>query len=175
MAHSYSHLFGLPTTGLRYFTVYGPWGRPDMSPWLFTSAILEGRPIDVFNHGKMRRDFTYIDDIAQGTVRVLDQVAAPDPGFDSAHPDPASSRAPYRVYNIGNHTPVELMTFIGTIESSLGLEAKKNFLPMQSGDVVATYADVEALRQAVGFEPKTPLAVGISHWVDWYKSYTGRT
>jgi UDP-glucuronate 4-epimerase len=175
MAHSYSHLFGLPTTGLRYFTVYGPWGRPDMSPWLFTSAILEGRPIDVFNHGKMRRDFTYIDDIAQGTVRVLDQVAAPDPNFDSAHPDPASSRAPYRVYNIGNHTPVELMTFIGTIESSLGLEAKKNFLPMQSGDVVATYADVEALRQAVGFEPKTPLAVGIARWVEWYKSYTGRT
>ncbi|TCS70996.1 UDP-glucuronate 4-epimerase [Sulfuritortus calidifontis] len=173
MAHSYSHLYGLPTTGLRYFTVYGPWGRPDMSPWLFTSAILDGRPIDVFNHGKMQRDFTYIDDIAEGTVRVLDKIAAPNPAFDTNAPDPGSSYAPYRVYNIGNHTPVELMDFIGTIEKSLGVEAKKNFLPMQNGDVVATYADVEDLRREVGFEPKTDLAVGIGRWVDWYKKYPG--
>ena len=172
MAHSYSHLYGLPTTGLRYFTVYGPWGRPDMSPWLFTSSILEGRPIDVFNHGKMQRDFTYIDDIAEGTVRVLDRIAAPNPAFDTACPDPGSSYAPYRVYNIGNHQPVELMTFIQTIESALGIEAKKNFMPMQAGDVVATWADVEALRQDVGFEPKTPLAEGIVHWVRWYHSYS---
>ena len=129
MAHSYSHLYGLPTTGLRYFTVYGPWGRPDMSPWLFTSAILEDRPIDVFNHGKMQRDFTYIDDIAEGTIRVLDHIAQPDPEFDKGHPDPCSSYAPFRVYNIGNHTPIELMEFIRTIENALGKEAKKNFLP----------------------------------------------
>ncbi len=173
MAHSYSHLYGLPTTGLRYFTVYGPWGRPDMSPWLFTSAILEGRSIDVFNHGKMRRDFTYVDDIAEGTVRVLDKIAAPDPAFSTDAPDPGSSYAPYRVYNIGNHTPVELMDFIGTIEKSLGIEAKKNFLPMQDGDVVATYADVEDLKRDVGFEPKTPLADGIARWAAWYKAYTG--
>ena len=163
MAHSYSHLYGLPTTGLRFFTVYGPWGRPDMSPWLFTSAILEGRTIDVFNHGKMQRDFTYIDDIADGTVRVLDRVA---------QPNPASSYAPYKVYNIGNHTPVELMTFIQTIEESLGQVAKKNFLPMQPGDVVATYADVANLHADTGFEPKTELFNGIGHWTDWYKSFT---
>jgi len=175
MAHSYSHLFGLPTTGLRFFTVYGPWGRPDMSPWLFTSAIVEGRTIDVFNHGKMRRDFTYIDDIAEGTVRALDKVAAPNPGFNTHKPDPASSYAPFRVYNIGNHTPVELMTFISTIETALGQEAKKNFLPMQSGDVVATYADVEALKQDVGFEPKTTLVDGIINWVSWYNVYTNLT
>jgi UDP-glucuronate 4-epimerase len=154
MAHSYSRLYRLPTTGRRYFTVYGPWGRPDMSPWLFTSAILEGRSIDVFNHGKMRRDFTYIDDIAEGTVRVLDRIAAPYPDFDAAVPDPDSSHAPYRIYNIGNHQPVALMT----IESALGMQAKKNFLPMQAGDVVATYADVEALARDVGFEPHTSLA-----------------
>ena len=171
MAHSYSHLYGLPTTGLRYFTVYGPWGRPDMSPWLFTSAILEGRPIDVFNHGKMRRDFTYVEDIAEGTVRVLDRIATPNPDFDTDAPDPGSSYAPFRVYNIGNHEPVELMTFIGTIEQALGLEAKKNFLPMQNGDVVATYADVEALKQDVGYEPRTPLAFGVDRWVAWYRSY----
>jgi len=171
MAHSYSHLYGLPTTGLRYFTVYGPWGRPDMSPWLFTSAILEGRAIDVFNHGKMQRDFTYIDDIAEGTVRVLDKVATPNPSYNNDQPDPSSSYAPFRVYNIGNHTPVELMTFIKTIEDALGQEAKKNFLPMQNGDVVATYADVEALRQDVDFEPQTPLAEGIANWVAWYRSY----
>jgi UDP-glucuronate 4-epimerase len=173
MAHSYSHLYGLPTTGLRYFTVYGPWGRPDMSPWLFTSAILEDRTIDVFNMGKMQRDFTYIDDIAEGTVRVLDRVSAPNPEFDTDAPDPSSSYAPFKVYNIGNHEPVELMTFIGTIEAALGKEAKKNFLPMQPGDVVATYADVEELKRDVGFEPKTPLVDGIATWAEWYRAYHG--
>ncbi len=174
MAHSYSHLYGLPTTGLRYFTVYGPWGRPDMSPWLFSSAILDGRPIDVFNHGKMQRDFTFIDDIAEGTVRVLDRVAAPDPYFDSGNPDAGSSRAPYRVYNIGNHQPVELMTFIETIEKTLGRDAKKNFLPMQAGDVLATYADVADLRRDTGFEPLTSLADGIARWATWFRQYVSR-
>jgi UDP-glucuronate 4-epimerase len=172
MAHSYSHLFGLPTTGLRYFTVYGPWGRPDMSPWLFTSAILEGRPINVFNHGKMQRDFTYVDDIAEGTVRALDRIASPSATFDSAHPDPASSFAPYKVYNIGNHQPIELMRFIESIEQALGQEAQKIFLPMQAGDVQATYADVEDLRRDVGFEPKTPLSEGIARWASWFREYT---
>ena len=171
MAHSYSHLFGLPTTGLRYFTVYGPWGRPDMSPWLFTSAILEGRPINVFNHGKMQRDFTYVEDIAEGTVRAMDRVAAPNMDFNSDKPDPGSSRAPYRVYNIGNHQPVELMTFIETIEKALGREAQKNFLPMQAGDVLATYADIDDLRRDVGFEPKTPLCEGIARWTAWFREY----
>ena len=174
MAHSYSHLFGLPTTGLRYFTVYGPWGRPDMSPWLFTSAILEGRPIDVFNHGRMQRDFTYVDDIAEGTVRTMDRIAAANPGFDSSKPDPGSSRAPYRVYNIGNHQPVELMSFIETIEKALGKEARKNFLPMQAGDVLSTYADVDDLRNDVGFAPKTTLEQGIARWVDWFREYAHR-
>lgn len=171
MAHTYSHLYGLPTTGLRYFTVYGPWGRPDMSPWLFTSAILEGRTIDVFNHGKMQRDFTYIDDIAEGTVRVLDRIATSSPDFFTDIPDPGTSYAPYRVYNIGNHQPVELMDFIKTIEEVLGQEAKKNFLPLQPGDVVATYADVEDLRRDIGFEPKTPLVEGIAKWGAWYRRF----
>lgn len=171
MAHTYSHLYGLPTTGLRFFTVYGPWGRPDMSPWLFTSAILEGRPIDVFNHGKMRRDFTYVEDIAEGTVRVLDHLPQPNPAFDRAAPDPASSYAPYKVYNIGNHQPVELMSFIKTIEDALGQEAQKNFLPMQPGDVEATYADIEELKRDVGFEPKTVLSDGIARWTAWYRQY----
>ncbi len=175
MAHSYSHLFRLPTTGLRYFTVYGPWGRPDMSPWLFTSAILEGRSIDVFNHGKMQRDFTYVDDIAEGTVRVMDHIAAPNREFDSGKPDPASSFSPYRIYNIGNHQPVELMTFIETIERALGREATKNFLPMQPGDVLATYADVEDLKRDVGFNPKTTLSEGIEHWAAWFREYAKRT
>lgn len=175
MAHSYSHLFGLPTTGLRYFTVYGPWGRPDMSPWLFSSAILEGRPIDVFNHGKMQRDFTFVEDIAEGTVRAMDRIAAPDPGFDSDKPDPGSSRAPYRVYNIGNQQPVELLTFIETIEKALGQKAQKNFLPMQAGDVLATYADVDDLRRDVGFEPKTLLSDGIARWATWFREYTQRS
>lgn len=173
MAHSYSHLFGLPTTGLRYFTVYGPWGRPDMSPWLFTSAILENRPIDVFNHGKMLRDFTYIDDIAEGTVRVLDRIAAPDPDFRADQPDPSSSYAPYKVYNIGNHQPVELLSFIKTLEDALGRQAAKNFLPMQAGDVLATYADVEGLKRDMGFAPMTSLEQGIARWAEWYRQYTG--
>ncbi len=161
MAYSYSHLYGMPVTGLRFFTVYGPWGRPDMSPWLFTSAILEGRTIDVFNHGKMQRDFTYIDDIVEGTLRVLDRPpVAGGPG------EPAC-----RVYNIGNHQPVELMDFIGTLERVLGTEAKKNFLPMQAGDVPVTYADTEDLRRDVGFAPATPLSVGLQRWADWYRSY----
>jgi UDP-glucuronate 4-epimerase len=171
MAHSYSHLYGLPTTGLRFFTVYGPWGRPDMSPWLFTSAILEDRTIDVFNHGKMQRDFTYIDDIAGGTVRVLDRIAQSNLAFDTNAPNSASSYAPFKVYNIGNHTPVELMTFIQTVEESLGKVAKKNFLPMQAGDVVATYADVENIKHDIDFEPKTNLTDGITNWVRWYRNY----
>lgn len=171
MAHSYSHLYGLPTTGLRYFTVYGPWGRPDMSPWLFTSAILDGRSINVFNYGKMQRDFTYVDDIAEGTVRVLDRIAAGNPAFSTDAPDPSCSYAAYKVYNIGNHQPVELMTFIKTIEDALNKEAKKNFSAMQPGDVVATYADIEDLKRDIGFEPKTFLSDGISKWVSWYKKY----
>lgn len=171
MAHSYSHLYGLPTTGLRYFTVYGPWGRPDMSPWLFTSAILEGRPIKVFNHGKMQRDFTYIDDIAEGTVRVLDKIAKPNPAFTTDAPEPSTSSAPFRVYNIGNNQPVELMTFIKTIEDAIGQEAKKDYLPMQQGDVLATYANIDDLKREVGFEPKTSLAEGIARWAVWYKAY----
>jgi len=171
MAHTYSHLFGLPTTGLRFFTVYGPWGRPDMSPSLFTAAIRAGRAIDVFNQGKMRRDFTYIDDIVEGVVRVLDKTATADATFDTAQPDAATSYAPFRVYNIGNHEPVELMTFIGAIENALGKEAVKNMLPMQDGDVVATYADIEDLRQAVGFSPATPLKEGIEKFVAWHRGY----
>jgi UDP-glucuronate 4-epimerase len=174
MAHTYSHLYGLPTTGLRFFTVYGPWGRPDMSPSLFAGAILEGRPIDVFNQGKMRRDFTYIDDIVEGVLRVLDQTATPDAAFDTANPDPATSYAPYRIYNIGNHEPVELMTFIETIEKAVGEKAQKNMLPMQAGDVVATYADIDALTKAVGFAPSTSLAEGIGKFVAWYKGYHGK-
>lgn len=171
MAHAYSHLYGLPTTGLRYFTVYGPWGRPDMSPWLFTSAILEGRTIDVFNYGKMQRDFTYIDDIAEGTVRVLDHIARGNPEFTADLPDPGTSYAPYRVYNIGNNHPVELMTFIKIIEDSLDKKVKKNYLPMQPGDVVATYADVGDLKRDIGFEPKTQLSNGIAKWVAWYLGF----
>lgn len=171
MAHTYSHIYGLPTTGLRYFTVYGPWGRPDMSPWLFTSAIVEGRPIDVYNHGKMLRDFTFVDDIAEGTVRVLDHIPTGNQEFNTDAPDPSSSYAPYKVYNIGNSHPVELMKFIKTIESALGQEAQKNFLPMQLGDVVATYADIENLRRDIGFEPKIKLEEGIELWVHWYKKY----
>jgi UDP-glucuronate 4-epimerase len=173
MAHTYSHLFNLSATGLRFFTVYGPWGRPDMSPSLFTSAIMEGRPIDVFNHGKMQRDFTYVDDIVEGVMRVLDQPAISDPSFDKANPNPASSYAPYRLYNIGNHEPIELMAFIETIEQVLGKKAEKNMLPMQDGDVLVTYADTESLQQAVGFSPHTPLKEGVSKFVAWYKDYYG--
>ena len=173
MAHTYSHLYGLPATGLRFFTVYGPWGRPDMSPSLFTSAILEGRTIDVYNHGKMQRDFTYVDDIVEGVVRVLDKPATPNPVFDTANPDPSTSYAPYRIYNIGNHEPVELMTFIETIEKAVGRKADKNMLPMQDGDVLATYADTASLQQAVGFSPRTPLKDGVSKFVAWYSDYYG--
>lgn len=171
MAHTYSHLYGLPTTGLRFFTVYGPWGRPDMALFLFTKAILEGRPIDVFNHGQMRRDFTYIDDIVEGVVRVMDRVAEPNPDWSGDAPDPSTSRAPYRIYNIGNNQPVELMHMIATLEECLGKTAKKNMLPMQPGDVPATYADVDDLVRDVGFKPATPIEVGIRRFVDWYRSY----
>jgi len=171
MAHTYSHLFRLPTTGLRFFTVYGPWGRPDMALFLFTKAILEGRPIDVFNHGKMVRDFTYIDDIAEGVVRVLDRPATPEPGYDSNSSDPAHSNAPYRVFNIGNHQPIELMSFIEAIEAAVGREAVKNFLPLQAGDVPATHADVEELAAWTGFRPATPVDEGVRRFVDWYRKY----
>ncbi len=171
MAHTYAHLYGLPTTGLRFFTVYGPWGRPDMALFLFTRAILAGKPIDVFNQGKMRRDFTYIDDIVQGVVRTADRVAAPDPAWDAAAPDPGISPAPYRVYNIGNHTPVELERFISVLEEALGRKAVRHYLPMQPGDVPATCADVDDLRRDVGFAPATPLETGIARFVEWYKDY----
>ena len=173
MAHTYSHLYGLPTTGLRYFTVYGPWGRPDMSPWLFTSAIIEGRSIDVFNHGNMQRDFTYVDDIADGTVCVIDRVAQANPEFLTGEPDPGSSYSPYRVYNIGNHRPVPLMEFIRTLEKTIGIEAIKNMVPMQPGDVAATYADIEDLKRDVGFEPVTSIETGLKTWVEWYRNYIG--
>lgn len=171
MAHTYSHLYGLPTTGLRFFTVYGPWGRPDMALFLFTRAILEGRPIDVFNHGRMRRDFTYIDDIVEGVLRTLDRVAEADPGFDADRPDPGRSNAPYRVFNIGNHQPVELMAFIEAIEEALGRKAEKNFLPLQDGDVPATYADTTELNAWTGFAPATPVAEGVRRFVAWYRAY----
>lgn len=171
MAHTYSHLFDLPTTGLRFFTVYGPWGRPDMALFLFTRAILAGEPIKVFNHGQMIRDFTYIDDIAEGVVRTLDRVATPDPDYDPVQADPARSSAPYRVFNIGNHDPVPLMDFIGAIEQALGQEAIKEFLPLQDGDVPATHADVDELAQWTGFKPAMPVPEGIRRFVAWYREY----
>ncbi|WP_407278734.1 NAD-dependent epimerase [Aromatoleum evansii] len=173
MAHTYSHLYGLPTTGLRFFTVYGPWGRPDMALFLFTKAILEGRPIDVFNHGKMKRDFTYIDDIVQGVIRTLDHVAEPDPAFNPLQPDPGRSAAPYRVFNIGNHDPVELMSFIEAVEDAVGAKAEKNFLPMQDGDVPATYADTAELNAWTGFAPATSVREGVGRFVAWYRRYYG--
>ncbi len=171
MAHSYSHLYGLPTTGLRFFTVYGPWGRPDMSPILFARAIFEGRPIDVFNHGRMQRDFTYIDDIVEGVVRVLDKPAVANPDYDELTPDPGSSNAPWRIFNIGNHQPVELLDYIGLMESTIGKLAIKNFKPMQAGDVLATYADTQSLNEWVGFAPSTPLNTGLSHFTQWLRDY----
>lgn len=171
MAHTYSHLYGLPTTGLRFFTVYGPWGRPDMALFLFTKAILEGKPIDVFNHGKMKRDFTYIDDIVEGVVRVLDNTATPNDSWHGEQPDPGTSCAPYKLYNIGNNNPVELMDYIGAIESALGMVAEKNMLPIQPGDVPATYADVDDLVADVGFKPSTSIQDGIQSFVDWYQDY----
>ena len=171
MAHTYSHLYGLPTTGLRFFTVYGPWGRPDMAPFVFTRAILAGEPIAVFNNGRMRRDFTYIDDIVEGVVRVLDSVARPNPDWSGQTPDPGSSAAPYRLYNIGNNQPVELLDFIAALEECLGRPAQKDFQPLQAGDVPETCADVDDLVQAVGFRPSTPLREGLARFVEWYRAY----
>jgi UDP-glucuronate 4-epimerase len=171
MAHTYSHLYGIPTTGLRFFTVYGPWGRPDMAYFSFTRDIIAGRPIAVYNQGKMLRDFTFIDDIVDGVVAVLDKPATPDLTFDPAAPHAGRSRAPYRVFNIGNQDPVELAQFIGTIERSLGITAHKKFLPMQMGDVVATHADVSALKEWTGVAPRTTLEQGIERFVEWYRAY----
>jgi len=171
MAHTYSHLFGLPTTGLRFFTVYGPWGRPDMALFLFTRKILAGEPIDVFNHGRMKRDFTYIDDIVEGVLRVLDKPATPDAAFDPLSPSPGTGLAPYRIFNIGNSDPVELMTYIETLEAALGRKAQKNMLPMQDGDVPATSADTSELAAAAGFAPATSVQDGIVRFVAWYRDY----
>jgi UDP-glucuronate 4-epimerase len=173
MAHTYSHLFGLPTTGLRFFTVYGPWGRPDMALFLFTRNILEGRPIDVFNHGRHTRDFTYIDDIVEGVVRTLDTVPGPDPAYDPLRPNPGSSSAPWRVYNIGNHQPVQLLRYIEVLEECLGRKAEKRLLPLQPGDVPDTEADVEALKRDTGYCPSTPIETGVRNFVDWYRAYHG--
>jgi UDP-glucuronate 4-epimerase len=171
LAHTYSHLYGLPTTGLRFFTVYGPWGRPDMALFKFTKAIFDGQPIDVYNHGKMQRDFTYIDDIVEGVLRVVDRVPTPNANWSGDAPDPATSFTPYRLYNIGNNNPVELMRLISVIESCIGKEAQKNYMPMQPGDVPATYADVDDLIRDVGFKPDTPIEEGVSRFVEWYRSY----
>ncbi len=173
MAHAYSHLFGLPTTGLRFFTVYGPWGRPDMALFIFTKAILTGRPIDVFNHGRMQRDFTYIDDIVSGVIKVHDQAAQPNPEWSGDRPDPGTSKAPFRVYNIGNHKPVELLHFIEVLESNLGATAKKRMLPIQQGDVPATCADIKDLVKDVGFTPSISIEEGIPLFVEWYRNYYG--
>jgi UDP-glucuronate 4-epimerase len=173
MAHTTSHLYGLPATGLRFFTVYGPWGRPDMAPMLFARAILAGEPIRVFNHGRMRRDFTYIDDIVEGVVRCLDKPATADPAFDPAAPDPATSWAPHRLFNIGNAQPEELLRFIALLEHALGREAIRQLEPMQPGDVEATAADTAALEAWVGFRPSTPLAEGVERFAAWYRRYAG--
>ena len=173
MAHAYAHLYGLPATGLRFFTVYGPWGRPDMAPVLFTRAILAGEPIKVFNYGRHRRDFTYIDDIVEGVVRTVDRPAQPDPEWNGENPDPATSGAPWRVYNIGCNQPVELGRFIEVLEEALGKTAQKEFLPMQPGDVPDTYADVQSLVDDIGYRPETPLEEGIARFVAWYKNYYG--
>jgi UDP-glucuronate 4-epimerase len=171
MAHTYSNLYQLPTTGLRFFTVYGPWGRPDMALFLFTKAILSGKKIDVFNYGKHRRDFTYIDDIVEGVIRTLDHTAQPNPDWSGTSPDPGTSRAPWRVYNIGNQNPVELLDYIETLEKFLGKTAEMNLLPLQPGDVPDTYADVEALVSDVGYKPSTTIEQGIERFVSWYKDY----
>jgi UDP-glucuronate 4-epimerase len=171
MAHTYSHLYGLCCTGLRFFTVYGPWGRPDMALFLFTKAITDGKPIKVFNHGNMQRDFTYIDDIIEGVVRVMARLPEPNPAWRGENPDPGTSYAPYKLYNIGNNNPVELLEFIGEIETALGREAQKEFLDLQPGDVPATYADVDDLMQDVGFKPETSIATGIRQFIEWYQDY----
>ena len=173
MAHSYAHLYGLPCTGLRFFTVYGPWGRPDMALFLFTRAILEGRPIDVFNEGRMQRDFTYVDDVVEGVVRVLAKPSAPDPAWSGDRPDPGTSRAPYRIYNIGNDRPVELLRYIEVLEECLGRRAKKNFLPLQPGDVPVTRADVDDLARDFGYRPRTTIEEGVARFVEWYRAYYG--
>ncbi|GFE58146.1 NAD-dependent epimerase [Geobacter sp. AOG1] len=173
MAHSYASLYGLPTTGLRFFTVYGPWGRPDMAYFSFTKAILAGQPIDVFNNGRMQRDFTYIDDVVEGVVRVMDRIPSPDPSWNGARPDPGTSYAPYRIYNIGNNRPVELLYFIEVLEECLGKKAVKNLLPMQAGDVPATCADVDDLMRDVGFKPATGIEEGVGQFVAWYRAYYG--
>ncbi len=171
MAHTYSNLYGLPTTGLRFFTVYGPWGRPDMALFLFTKAIMEGKKLQVFNYGKHRRDFTYIDDIVEGVIRTLDNVAQPNPDWSGKNPDSGTSKAPWRVYNIGNQNPVELMDYIQTLEKYLGKNAEKELLPLQPGDVPDTYADVEALVHDVGYKPATTIEQGIARFVAWYNDY----
>lgn len=173
MAHSYAHLFRLPVTGLRFFTVYGPWGRPDMAMWIFAKSILAGEPIALFNHGNMRRDFTYVDDVVESVVRLVDRPAAPNPQWSGDHPDPATSSAPYRIYNIGNNNPVELLHVVAELEKCLGKKAKRELLPMQPGDVPETYADVDDLMRDVGFSPSTPVETGIRNFVDWYRAYTG--
>jgi len=171
MAHTYSNLYDLPTTGLRFFTVYGPFGRPDMALFMFTRNIIEGKPIDVFNYGNHRRDFTYVDDIVEGVIRTMDNTASPNDSWDSASPDPGTSKAPYRIYNIGNQQPVELMRYIEVIEDCLGRKAEKNLLPLQDGDVPDTYADAEDLKRDVGYKPNTPIEVGIKNFIDWYLEY----
>jgi UDP-glucuronate 4-epimerase len=171
MAHNYSALFGLPTTGLRFFTVYGPWGRPDMALFLFARAIVDGEPIRLFNHGKHTRDFTYVEDIVEGVVRVTDQIATADPAWDSAHPDPARSRFPYRLFNIGSNRPIQLMRYVELLEQCLGRKAKKLMLPMQTGDVADTFADVSDLVAAVGYQPDTPIEVGVKNFVGWFREY----
>jgi UDP-glucuronate 4-epimerase len=173
MAHTYSYLYGIPVTGLRFFTVYGPWGRPDMALFLFTKAILAGEPIKVFNYGKMKRDFTYIDDVVEGVIRLLNKKPEPNLAWSGDNPDPGTSLAPYKIYNIGNNKPVELMEFIAVLEEKLGQEAKKEFFPLQAGDVPETYADVDDLMRAVGFRPSTPIEVGIERFVAWYREYYG--
>jgi len=174
MAHTYSHLYGLPVSGLRFFTVYGPWGRPDMALFKFAKAMRDGQPIDVYNHGRMVRDFTYIDDIVEGVIRVLDKVATPDPAFDPAVPNPGTAAVPYRLFNIGNGRPTPLMDYIAALEKALGVTAKKNMMDMQPGDVPATSADTAALRDWVGFAPDTPVEVGVARFVEWYVQYYGR-
>jgi len=174
MAHTYSHLYNLPCTGLRFFSVYGPWGRPDMVLFLFTKAILDGKPINVYNHGKMQRDFTYIDDIVEGIVRVMDQIPTPNPQWSGNNPDSGTSYAPYKLYNIGNNNPVELMKFIEVLEECLGKKAEKNLLPIQAGDVPSTYADIDDLTGDIGFKPSTTIEEGIKRFVDWYKGYYGK-
>lgn len=171
MAHSYSHLYRLPTTGLRFFTVYGPWGRPDMALFLFTRSILAGEPIQVFNHGNHTRDFTFVEDICEGVVRASDQIAAPDPAWSSEHPDPANSNAPFRIFNIGNNSPVKLIDYIEAIEEATGRKSIREMLPLQSGDIPDTFADVSALEKAVGYKPSTPVGEGVRRFVNWYRDY----